>query len=170
MTVGLWKLSSLDGRRPPWYRPLLLTDVVALNITWNNYTQSLPVFLWVEKTQLVAERPQSAIVTLTKSCTGCFIKMRLLWISFPRFVFDAKQRALCDHAHLEAKGRSFQTNCHTSFLFSIFRWHFKSFFSFTFPSRLIILLPKIKSCALKCYSPCAIIPNVFTKLIVSTFW
>ena len=21
MTVGLWKLSSLDGRRPPWYRP-----------------------------------------------------------------------------------------------------------------------------------------------------
>ena len=22
MTVGLWKLSSLDGRRPPWYRPL----------------------------------------------------------------------------------------------------------------------------------------------------
>ena len=23
MTVGLWKLSSLDGRRPPWCRPLL---------------------------------------------------------------------------------------------------------------------------------------------------
>ena len=22
MTVGLWRLSSLDGRRPPWYRPL----------------------------------------------------------------------------------------------------------------------------------------------------
>ena len=21
MTVGLWRLSSLDGRRPPWYRP-----------------------------------------------------------------------------------------------------------------------------------------------------
>ena len=21
MTAGLWKLSSLDGRRPPWYRP-----------------------------------------------------------------------------------------------------------------------------------------------------
>ena len=24
MTVGLWKLSSLDGRRPPWYRPQML--------------------------------------------------------------------------------------------------------------------------------------------------
>ena len=23
MTVGLWRLSSLDGRRPPWYRPLV---------------------------------------------------------------------------------------------------------------------------------------------------
>ena len=23
ITVGLWKLSSLDGRRPPWYRPLV---------------------------------------------------------------------------------------------------------------------------------------------------
>ena len=23
LTVGLWKLSSLDGRQPPWYRPLV---------------------------------------------------------------------------------------------------------------------------------------------------
>ena len=24
VTVGLWKLSSLDGRRPPWYRPQII--------------------------------------------------------------------------------------------------------------------------------------------------
>ena len=26
MTVGLWKLSSLDGHRSPWYRPLFAVD------------------------------------------------------------------------------------------------------------------------------------------------
>ena len=25
ITVGLWQLSLLDGRRPPWYRPLLFS-------------------------------------------------------------------------------------------------------------------------------------------------
>ena len=29
--VGLWRLSSLDGRRPPWYRPLIMGST-----TWSN--------------------------------------------------------------------------------------------------------------------------------------
>ena len=31
MTVGLWKLSSLDGRRPPWYRPLIVGSTTCSN-------------------------------------------------------------------------------------------------------------------------------------------
>ena len=35
MTVGLWRLSSLDGRRPPWYRPLV-TELQIFHRLWNS--------------------------------------------------------------------------------------------------------------------------------------
>ena len=53
MTVGLWRLSSLDGRRPPWYRPLVysLTGQTCWDGTvWTWTGQSITTLLtWEEK-------------------------------------------------------------------------------------------------------------------------
>ena len=85
MTVGLWKLSSLDGRRPPWYRPQTSTRTTTGLLflsTGNVFTFSPLVFpltqLWHQTTGL--KRPRAVGLFSQPSCVFCGRVVVVCWL------------------------------------------------------------------------------------------
>ena len=83
MAVGLWRLSSLDGRRPPWYRPQEISPVQAYPLAFGRAAACVCI-LWIEDIDVEKYRcnkvqeilvPQglcpALINTLTHKCGSC---------------------------------------------------------------------------------------------------
>ena len=73
MTVGLWKLSSLDSRRPPWYRHLEMVQGLKF---WPSHTQDWQIGI------LVANQPDPLRPCTKESALGLvdMVSVFCVWI------------------------------------------------------------------------------------------